>query len=418
VLEDVVKVGGQRLIINLPPRHAKTETVLHFIAWVLAQRPEWTVGYASYAQTFSESKTLKAQRYAMAAGVQPDPKLANRQEWRTPEGGGILTTSTGGPLTGQGLNVLVIDDPVKDRAEADSPTFREKAWAWFEDVAETRLEPGASVVILMTRWHEDDLVGRVIANRPEYTVIRIPALADGLDALGKSAAPDPLGREVGEALWPERYGATELEKMRADKPYTFASLFQGLPRPREGRPFKEPAKYAVLPSVFRYGRGGDLAYTKSTRANHTAVCEMVRSGDLYYVTRVEKWQEEIGVTTTKLRGFQERKGGRIRLEANGPQKAIIDTLEANGVKVDRFQPVTDKLARAQDVMEDWNAGRVLVPDLEAYPEAREWLPAFLEELFSFTGVDDPRDDQVDALVNAHSQLRVNRTAAFSQGSPG
>ena len=225
----------QHLIVSVPPRHSKSETLLHFIARYLAKHPEKRVAYCSYAQTFSETQALKAHRYAREAGVQANPKMANRKDWQTIQGGGIFATGVGGEFTGRGADLLVIDDPISNREQADSPTIRNKIWAWYEDVAETRLEPGASVVLLMTRWHEDDPSGRLIKHRPEFDVIRIPALADGLDALGKAPTDDPLGREVDAPLWPERYGFEALEKMRREKPYTFASLYQGLPRPREGR---------------------------------------------------------------------------------------------------------------------------------------------------------------------------------------
>jgi len=404
VLERMVTDGGQRLIISVPPRHGKTELLLHFIAWVLSQHPCWTIGYASYAQKFSESKTLKAQRYTLAAGVKPDPKMQNRDEWRTLEGGGILTTSIAGPLTGQGVDVLVIDDPVKDRVDAESPAMQAKSWSWFEDVAETRLEPGGSMVLLLTRWNERDLAGRILAERGGWTMIRIPALADGLDALGKLTAPDPLGREVGEALWPERYDAAHFQEIQAAKAYTFASLYQGLPRPRTAKVFGPPTFYRELPSSLRQGRGIDLAYTKSTRAHFSATYQVGEAAGCYYVLFGDRWQDVIGVSIQRLKAVQARFGGKGRLEANGPQKAVADTLETAGIHVDRFQPVSDKYTRALPLIEAWNAGRVLVPDPEVYPQHREWLNSLLEVLEAFTGITDAVDDDVDALGNGVTQI--------------
>lgn len=400
-LEEILQ-GPCFLVIELPPRHGKTETLLHFIAWYLDQLPGSTIAYASYAQHFSESKTLKAQRYALEAGVEPDAKMQNRSEWRTKQGGGILTTSIAGALTGQGVNVMLIDDPVKDRATAESVVYRERSWAWFEDVAETRLEPGASVVVTQTRWHESDLAGMVLANRPEYRVIRLPALADGLDGLGKEAMADLVGRNEGEALWPERFDEELLSELKEKKPWTFASLYQGLPRPRDGKVFGPAHYYQTLPDGLRWGFGGDLAYTKKSRANKTTLARVGRLGDVFYVGKVWAWQEDITYTAAQYKSLLG--GDAVRLEDNGPQKGVNDALENLGVRINRFTPVSDKLARGAGFIEAWNAGRVLLPDPVANPGAKQWVSEALEVLGNFTGVNDAQDDEYDGLVNAFEQV--------------
>jgi predicted phage terminase large subunit-like protein len=389
-----VLVEPVRLGIVVPPRHYKTETILHGIAWVLKQRPDLTTGFASYAQTFSESKALKAHRYSQRAGVVPDEKMKKRSEWRTREGGGLLATGIGGPLTGQGLDLGIIDDPTKNREEAESKTMRDKHWGWFEDVYETRFSPNASSIVLMTRWHDDDLMGRIMRHRPEYQIIRIPALADCLDAAGKAFAPDVLGRAEGEALLPTRYPAEKLEKNRAEKPYTFASLYQGLPRLRESTVFAEPTFYETVPENVRYSVGVDLAYTALTRANYSAAVVMAVHEERYYVIHVERWQTDITATVERLKTLQARYPVRFSVEANGPQKAVCDMLELRGLKIYRLNPTTDKYVRAQPLAEAWKAGRVLLPRQAA------WLRTYLNEMQDFTGVNDAHDDQVDATANA------------------
>lgn len=391
----------KRLIVSVPPRHSKSETLLHFIALVLRLHPTLRVAYCSYAQTFSETQAIKAHRYARAAGVMENTRMANRKDWQTTQGGGVFATGVGGEFTGRGADLLIIDDPISNREQADSPTHREKVWKWYEDVAETRLEPGASVVILMTRWHEDDLTGRLIKNRPgEFTVIRLPALADGLDALGRATARDPLGREEGEPLWPARYTREALEKVKRDKPYTFASLYQGLPRPRDAQLFGDPTFYQELPKSHRTVIGLDLAYSTKRRANHSAAVVYAVTGPEWYVRHVSRWQEDINGTLRRLETLRTTyPGAQFSVEGNGPQKATVDLLTGKGYPVRSVSRSSDKYAEAQAYAEAWAAGRVLVPDPEAV--TAPWLGVFLEEHRNFTGVNDAEDDQVDAAVNGY-----------------
>jgi phage terminase large subunit-like protein len=402
---EAIPAKPKRLIVSVPPRHSKSETLLHFVGMLLSLHPTLRVAYCSYAQTFSETQAIKAHRYARAAGVTPDPKMANRKDWQTPQGGGVFATGVTGEFTGRGADVLIIDDPISNREQADSPTHRDKVWAWFEDVAETRFEPGASVIVLMTRWHEDDLSGRLIKHRPgEYTVIRLPALADGLDALGQAPAADAIGRAEGQALWPERYSRAALEKIRHDKPYTFASLYQGLPRPRGERVFGEPSFYSELPKTYQTVIGVDLAYSRARRANHSsAVVFAVHDSD-WFIRRVERWQGDINDSLARLETLRKTYGGPLHVEGNGPQKAIVDLLADKGHQVVSVNRSSDKYAEAQPYAEAWNAGRIHVPDTELLPAS--WLPAFLEEHRNFTGVNDPEDDQVDAAVNAYKEQPI------------
>lgn len=403
----------QRLIVSVPPRHSKSETLLHFVGRYLQRHPEKRVAYCSYAQKFSETQAVKAHRYARAAGVTPNPLMRSRKDWQTQAGGGLFATGVGGEFTGRGADLLIIDDPIRDRVQADSPTYRNNVWSWFEDVAETRYEPGASVVVLMTRWHEDDFSGRLIKFRPEFEVVRIPALADGLDAYGKGQAPDPLGRALDEPLWPERYDFEALDKIRREKPYTFASLYQGLPRPKEGRLFGEPTLYTKLPESYRVVIGADLAYSAKARADHSAavVFFVAREGDreIWHVRHVERWQESINQSLERLGRLQRQYGGApVAVEANGPQKAVADLLEDRGVRITRINRVSDKYSEAQAFAEAWNAGRVQLP------ESAPWLGEYLEEIHNFTGIAGAPDDQVDAAVNGYEDgpgLELTSSAA-------
>jgi hypothetical protein len=215
-----VERGPVRACLSVPPRHSKTETVLHAIAWLLARHPDWTIGYVSYAADIARSKSRQARDYAARAGLSLRDDSAALHEWRTPEGGGLLATGVGGPLTGHGVRVLIVDDPFKNREEADSALVREKVHAWFTSTAMTRVEPGGSVLVVHTRWHRDDLIGRLSRDtETPWQVTNLPALDSD-----------------GAALWPARWSADDLARRRAEVgEYDWASLYQGHPVAKKGR---------------------------------------------------------------------------------------------------------------------------------------------------------------------------------------
>lgn len=236
-----------RVLVSVPPRHAKTETLLHSIAWLLARHPDWPIGYVSYAADIARSKSRTARDYAALAGVKLREDSAALHEWRTPAGGGLLAAGIGGPLTGHGLKMLIVDDPFKNRREADSVTIRNVVHQWFTSTAMTRVEPGGSVLVVHTRWHEDDLIGRLQGDEEvRWDIVNFPALR--LD--------EETGDEV--ALWPERWSVPELRKRKSEVlPHDWESLYQGAPKPRQGIIFDEldEAVHVVeqtpAPSAFR-----------------------------------------------------------------------------------------------------------------------------------------------------------------------
>src|SRR5688572_22694179 len=250
VLERAAARQGVRAVIAAPPQHGKTETSQHFFPWALLRDSKRRHAYVTYAADRSGDIALNVQHIAAEAGLELD---GNRRILRTRGGGSILFTGIGGPLTGYGIDgLLLVDDPFKNRADADSKIFRERNHQWLRDVGLTRLHPGASCVIMATRWHPDDLSGRQIDAGWQY--VNLPAIAE---------QDDLLGREEGEPLDPIRWPADVLlDRRREVGEYTWASLYQGRPRPRGGSVFGEATYYDELPrSAYRVGRGVDLAYT-------------------------------------------------------------------------------------------------------------------------------------------------------------
>lgn len=174
-----------RVCISVPPQHGKTEMVLHGIVQLLALHPTWSFGYATYQQGQSDDKSDRARGIARRAGVQLSETRANLGQWRTTTGGGCLFTSVGGALTGQGVKALFFDDPYKNRQEALSEATRREVWSFFQSAAMTRGQEGMSVVVVHTRWVQDDLIGTLSTRG--WEVIDLPFL---LDADGKAALAD------------------------------------------------------------------------------------------------------------------------------------------------------------------------------------------------------------------------------------
>lgn len=174
-----------RVCVSVPPQHGKTEVVLHGIAWLLALHPTWSFGYATYQQKQSDDKSDRCRGIARRAGVKLSETRANLGQWRTTDGGGCLFTSVGGALTGQGARALFFDDPYKNRQEALSEATRAEVWSFFQSAAMTRGQEGMSVVVVHTRWVQDDLIGRL--KEKGWEVIDLPFL---LDKDGNAALAD------------------------------------------------------------------------------------------------------------------------------------------------------------------------------------------------------------------------------------
>lgn len=233
----------KRLIIDMPPQHGKSQLVSrHFPAWVLGKQPTQKITNASYSPTLASSFNRDCQRIIDSKEYQelfPKTKLnssnvvtvanswlRNSEIFETVNFGGYYkTVSVGGGLTGTASDLAIIDDPVKDALEAESYTYRERVWKWYTDVLQTRLHNDSRIIITMTRWHVDDLVGRILATNPEgWTVLHLPAIKEN-----DNNPEDP--RQIGEALWPEKHSLETIRKIQKESPRTFAALYQQNPRP-------------------------------------------------------------------------------------------------------------------------------------------------------------------------------------------
>lgn len=384
-----------RACVSVPPRHGKTETILHGIAWFLLRHPDKTIVYVTYADDLAESKSRKARDLAKLAGVPIRKDATKVSEWRTIHGGGLIAAGRKGQITGKGADIFIFDDPIKDREEAESPTIRDSVWDMFTSTAMTRVEPGGSVIVNGTRWHPDDLIGRLMGRQEvRYEYINLPALD-----------------ENGNALWPDRWPREAMEERRREVgEYDWASLFMGQPRPRGGRVFDEPARY-VFPDVegARILIGCDPAATSKNTSDYSVIAVLCAKGwGIEQVTDViDVWrgQVEIPVLVDKLLEYQKHWQAPVAIEAVGGFKAVPQMLNRMNpaVRIIPVQTTVDKFTRALPVAAAWKDGRVRLP------QRAPWLRDFLNEVLSFTGAGDKHDDQVDAL--AHGFNAISRMVA-------
>lgn len=247
VFRDIARGIPRKVLITTPPRHGKSRRAARWAPlWFLSRHPDRRVMIASYSADLADDHgrwirdAINAYGDQLGIALHAGSKAANRFDLANPHtgarlDGGLVTAGVGGGLTGKGAHLAIVDDPIKDAADAESPTMRRRLWDWWTSVLNTRIEPGGSILVIQTRWHEQDLAGRILEGEDasDWTILDLPAIADSED--------DALGRPVGEPLWPLRYGRKALEKIRrAVGERVWWSLYQQKPRPLEGGVWKWP----------------------------------------------------------------------------------------------------------------------------------------------------------------------------------
>jgi predicted phage terminase large subunit-like protein len=410
---DIAEGSCQRAMFFLPPRHAKsTMGSRNFPAWYLGRHAGKRVMLASYQAEFAAKWGLAARELLAEYG--PDvfgTRVATdhsaRSDWGVSNGSHMVTAGVGGSLTGRGADVLVIDDPVKNEQEAFSQLYRDKVWDWYQATARTRLEPGGSVLLIMTRWHEDDLAGRLLATQGDrWRVISLPALAE---------EDDPLGRKPGEALWPARYPASVLNEIRSEVgSYVWEALYQQRPSLPEGNIFKSTWwRYwrDNLPQFSEVLQAWDMTFTETTSGSYVVGQVWGKAGADRYLLDQVRARMEFTQAVAAVREMSSRwPEARLKLvedKANGP--AVISVLRRELAGLVPVTPEGNKLARAIAVSPSIEAGNVYLPDptMPGYG----WVREFIAEWAAF-----PRgtnDDQVDA--GAHALRRWQGAGTISTG---
>lgn len=391
-----------RLAVFMPPGAAKsTYSSILFAPWFFAQKPDACLIAASHTQELAEKWGRRVRNLigeysnVLGYGLAMDNQAAGR--WETSSGGEYFAAGVGGAIAGRRADLVVIDDPVRSREDADSEVVRDKVWDWYKSDLYTRLKPGGKIILIQTRWHEDDLAGRILedmaAGGDQWEVISLPALAESHN--------DPLGRAPGEALWPEWENLKELErKRRAVGPRDWSALYQQRPAPEEGDYFKAEwlkpySKAPPLETLAVYG-GSDYAVT-SDGGDYTvhAVIGVDPEKRMYLL---DLWRKQaasdvwIEAFCSMVREWKPREWAEEHGQIKSGVGPFIDRMqrERNAYVYRRVFPTRgDKAVRAQSIR-----GRMALDGLYV-PQNAPWLAELRSELLSFPA--GKHDDIVDAL---------------------
>ena len=410
IVECITTPGG-RLVVEMPPRYGKSELVSYYTpAWVLQLDPTQKILLASYEKHLASEWGGRVRDLLVEKGFPYGVEIAvdtrAKDSWRTLQGGGMWTAGLGGPFTGRGGNVVIIDDPVKNWMDATSFVKRESAWNWYTSVARTRLAPGASIIVVQTRWHEDDLAGRLERHSDEGTgekfkVLRLPAIAEEHEDYPISTRRRFV-RKPGDALWPAWFSPEEVASTKlAVGVQTWAALFQQRPAPLEGGLFKRAwwQYYTALPDPL--GRDGalisvDCAFKDLDASDYVVMQVWWKYGTRKYL--IDQVRDRMSfvdtVKTLKALAFRHPECRTILVEdsANGP--AVISELRDKVAGVVPRPAVGSKESRATATTGDVESRNVYLPD----PSIASWIHDFVEELAAFNN--GPNDDQVDAFTQA------------------
>lgn len=430
-LDRWVDTPGDRLIVVMPPRHSKTEHCSRRLpAYLLGRDPSARIIACSYAASLSlaiardvhgilSHPSYQAVYENFALAPPTDKARASTVGYFTPAGstGYYLATSVGGSLTGYGYTYGIIDDYLRNAADAASPRIRDAQWQWYGSVFRTRAEPGARILVVATRWHEDDLIGRLLeaarkdSLADQWDVLHFPALQDR-----PPSELDP--RQEGEPLWPARFDRQALEAMAATLGhYAFEALYQGRPTPQEGA--------MVQSSWWRTWNSEHLAQGMDLVVHAWDTAFGSRQGNDYSVGAIwgvnqhgyfllDLWRGQPDYPALRQQVLaqavrEDWPADAVLIEAAASGRPLLDDLQASTrLPLVAYTPRGDKAARVAAQSPKIEAGRVYLPP------AAPWLAAFLAEHAQF-----PRgehDDQVDTTAMALEYLGARAPRAGRAGA--
>jgi predicted phage terminase large subunit-like protein len=396
----------RRLRLSVPPQHGKSHQVtIRWPAWLLERDPSLRVMVGAYSAQLAE-RFSRSTRRLLSGRVALSAERNAASDWETAvepgrEPGGLRALGVGGGATGNPADVLMIDDPVKSRAEAESLAYRERVWGWYTDDLYTRLAETACVVLIMTRWHHDDLAGRIANSEagPDWVTLNLPAEAE-------DDGPDPLGRAPGEPLCPERFSAAALADKRRTLQSSYIALYQGRPTRPEGALVHLGwfRRYALPPlRVLRTVQSWDCATSDDPSADWSVGGTWAETDRGAYL--VDVFRERLtypGLRRAVVREaarhgadvvlIEDASHGRaIIQELTAPRSERIEELRAWNTPIIGVHPVQSKIVRMSVQSARVEAGDVWLPerDLAGYA----WLPDYEQELVEFPS--SANDDQVD-----------------------
>ena len=406
-LEEVERGECTRLLVQLPPRHSKSYHVSQrFPAWFVGRHERGQVILASYGASLAESHGRKArdllehQYWPFKTRLGKEGRSAG--DWRTAMGAEVMATGVDGPSTGRGADCLIIDDPVKDRNEADSEHVRSVTWDWYLETARTRLMPGGRIVLCQTRWHHDDLAGRILNSDTahEWTVLNLPALAE---------EGDELGREEGQALWPEWYDEATLLSLKSELGLrAWTSLYQQRPSQEKGGIFQRDwfeNRYGAAPNCRQIVVSADGAWKTGVSNDRSAVGAWGLGENGYFLLDMQTGKWELHELKRRIIDMQRAHHAHaVLIEDTASGIAAIQELtRETALPIIPWRVSASKTARAEAVSPLFEAGKV------AIPEKAHYIEAWIEEHVAFP--QGRYDDQVD--VTSMSLAYLSQTARLT-----
>lgn len=414
-LEQWVEKKIRRLMIFTAPRHGKSELVSRKLpAYIFGKKPDTSIISSSYSADLASRMNRDVQRIMDTERyieLFPETRLFGKNIGSISKGsflrnsdifeivghkGVYRSAGVGGGITGMGGEYIIIDDPVKNREEANSVTYREKLWDWYTSTLYTRMEREGCILVTLTRWHEDDLAGRLLEKMQEedgdiWTILNLPAICEE-DKQSYDI------REPGEALWPAKYNIKELKRIKTTVgTYDWSALYQQRPQPAEGAIFKREwmnNTYKQLPHQNMIIQSWDLPFVKTDGSAKCACLVMGRSGSQIYIIDLlndkMEFTENVMAIRTMTAKHPKARAKVVENKANGP--AIISLLKKEIPGIVEFNPKGSKEERAISVTPYFEAGNVFLPE----PSIAPWVHDFIEDLLCFPS--GKYKDTVDATV--------------------
>jgi predicted phage terminase large subunit-like protein len=425
--------GNGRLIISAPPRHGKSELITkNTPIWTLENFGQKNVILCTYGAQLSTDFGRKIRDIVQNNTHLLDMRIrqdAHRVDnWLTDKGGAMMSVGVGGPITGRGADVLLIDDYIKEIKEALSQNHRDYLWEWFQTTAFTRIEPGGSCIIIATRWHDDDLIGRILKHNPggNWEQLIIPAIAEPPGYNAKDPAThhfvDILGRKYGEALFPERYDTKALlERKQVLGTFFFNAMFQQRPENEDAKlTDKSWLKYfsslAELQNFSRlkFTRCWDLAATEDGGDWTVGVlCAYDEVTDDFYVLNVKRFQASPGGVERLVRQTALEDGPAVTVgieqEPGSSGKALVHAYRErvlHGFQVYANPTHNNKVLRAQPWLANVEAGKT-------HLLTAGWNQPFVDEYDAFPGGE--HDDQIDPTAAAYVHMSGKKRLSIAWG---
>lgn len=379
-----------RGLCAIPIRHYKTETTLHGIVYLLLRDPTRRIIYLTHSLDVAQKRGKRLRKLATTAGVGPTRGFDTIADWENDKGGGVIIMSADQSRLGLDCHVLVVDDPL-DENNADDPEARsvvDLTIAHYTARCMRRGVPGP-VLILMSRWHPDDPIGRRLARSAvKWEYVHHPGIVNEGAANETAFAPE---------VWPLDAIKAMREELKESDPgeRLFFAQVQNDPQPQGSDLFGAPTLYTALPTYgFRIGHGVDFAFTDAPGSDFFAVVSGRVYGDSLYLLHAQRERLDTTLLESTCRAVL-TKYGRAPMWSyqSGPEIGTTKLLVERGIPIARMPARYNKLVRAQRAIKRWNTGKILVP------EAAPWRMGFVQRLSIFRGHPKDRDDECDALVS-------------------